>query len=418
MKIEDLKREIHHGYLLELLVRLKRKKPDLNESLPLTEDARLTTRHSCSQFLSRAYGVVLASADPVKARKIGSALYKAQNLCYFKDLTALLRTHKRWDDIHEFVVDMQPYEFLVTADGRSIGVVVVKHQPKDRQALDAAIRLMEANTDRTMSLSDSGCTCHTGAAPCAFCTSLTENEVDAYASGGMKALKAYWDSVQKQIDKQKRLNEALNDPESVKKIEENIGYALASMVYQYPPLCFPEELSKKKANIFSNPAVIIEKKRVEDPQMKYLNMSATIGDKKPIKEPKLVLVNKGKTLEEMERSRFLQSVDVFMPAATRVFVVGTGRGPVVDAKRLAMAERIAYLEGWSLLELAIPGKSWKVVSLAGKEICKCSSTIDGLPLRMAQAWVCYRAYLSLGGTDEQLDAMIKDLESSGKKDRS
>jgi hypothetical protein len=35
---------------------------------------------------------------------------------------------------------------------------------------------------------DFGCTCHCGAPPCGFCTSMPEEECEAYAAGGMEAL--------------------------------------------------------------------------------------------------------------------------------------------------------------------------------------------------------------------------------------
>lgn len=42
-------------------------------------------------------------------------------------------------------------------------------------------------------LRDMGCQCPSGHPPCQFCTSMTEEEAEAYCSGGMNALRNLWE---------------------------------------------------------------------------------------------------------------------------------------------------------------------------------------------------------------------------------
>jgi hypothetical protein len=40
-------------------------------------------------------------------------------------------------------------------------------------------------------LFDTGCTCHMGYPPCSFCTGMSEEEADAYCTGGKEALRPF-----------------------------------------------------------------------------------------------------------------------------------------------------------------------------------------------------------------------------------
>lgn len=56
---------------------------------------------------------------------------------------------------------------------------------------------------------DEGCSCHISP-PCSFCTSLTEEEADVYAKGGLDALRKYRQR-QKDLDEYEATRGFLDD---------------------------------------------------------------------------------------------------------------------------------------------------------------------------------------------------------------
>ena len=79
-------------------------------------------------------------------------------------------------------------------------------------------------------LRDMGCQCPSGHPPCQFCTSMTEEEVEAYVSGGMNALRNLW--AEETVEEEEVTSaavEADDDEEEVFEIEiDDITYYATS----------------------------------------------------------------------------------------------------------------------------------------------------------------------------------------------
>lgn len=226
-----------------------------------------------------------------------------------------------------------------------------------------------------------GCTCFKSA-PCSFCMELTEEETNAYANGTMAGLRAYW----AKLDFRKP--GLLEGKAGTKEIRPG-----ETPVYERKPTF--------------RPASYEDAKRPTD----------TDRNGKKIRLSTL----SSKSLADAERDRFNLTADIMFEALNKfpvptMYAVEGGRLEV--ARNYAMAERIAYLEGWQVcwtknLSQNEDAHDARIVEKTGNAIASMpkavSGRIDPIHRRLVCAALAYKAFVELGGVAAQIDRMIKDI---------